>query len=124
MPVVEVPHVPASERLHHARWRTCILRGDEQVRVIRHEDVRVDRAMRTLADVQKYREKALAVRVVDEARGTVVPPLEHMQYVTREHCTQWTWHDPSLHDGVLLSVIEPSHFLSTYKESDPFYQGV
>jgi hypothetical protein len=75
--------------------------------------------MRTLADVQKYREKALAVRVVDEARGAVVPPLEHMQYVTREHCTQWTWHAVTMHYDALGCVIEPPHVRPTSKESDP-----
>jgi hypothetical protein len=118
--IVEVPHVPASERLHHASWRTRVLRGDEQMRVIRHEHVRVDLATRTLADVQKCREKALAVVVVDEARAPVVPPLEHMQYVTRKYDARWTWHDPSLHDDAVLRVIEPSHIRPTFKESDPF----
>jgi hypothetical protein len=75
--------------------------------------------MRALADVQKYREKALAVRVVDEARGAVVPPLEHMQYVTREHCTQWTRHAVTMHYDALGCVIEPPHVRPTSKESDP-----
>ena len=92
MTVVEVPHVPASERLHHASRRPCFPRADEQVRVIRHEHVCVDRATRTLADIQKYGEKAQAVPVVDEAPDAVVSPLEHVKYVTREHCTRRTWH--------------------------------
>jgi hypothetical protein len=42
-----------------------------------------------------------------------------MQYVTREHCTQWTWHAVTMHYDALGCVIEPPHVRPTSKESDP-----
>src|SRR5918995_3706095 len=42
--VVEPPHELAPHRLDHECWAVSILRGDQQVDVVGHKDVRVDRA--------------------------------------------------------------------------------
>ena len=75
VPPVEMADVRSPQRLHHACRRGRVRGGDEQMRVIRHEHIRVDRAARAIAGMEQRRQIVLAILVVDETGGAVVPAL-------------------------------------------------
>lgn len=74
--VVDVSHVSATERLHHACHLATRQRGDQQVHVVGHQHVGVDAAVLAPGDVAQILQIADVVDVGEEARLAVVAALD------------------------------------------------
>ena len=78
------------------------LRSDEQVDVVRHQDVGVDRQADRRRDVPQRRQVALPVGVVDEDRATVVAALDNVVWVASNGEAGKACHGIFLDDGLSL----------------------
>ena len=120
VPIVEMAHVGGPECLHHAGWRARVACGDEQVDVVRHQDVGMNRAACLLARVEKRQQITRAVEVVDKAGAAVVAALNEMKCVARKDDTQGTRHLRLMRRSRIRFATERTHTGPVFKESDPF----
>jgi hypothetical protein len=96
---VEILHVTPAERLHHSRWRLPLASRDEQVYVIRHQDVRVNRAARVSAGATQRVQITRAIDVVDETAAAVVTALDEMKSMAGKDGARWTGHAEKMRSG-------------------------
>ena len=76
--LVEPPHVIAPQRLHHAAQPLGHRGRGQQVHVIVHQYIGVQRDLRRHRRLAQEAEVALAIRVVAKQRGAVVAALEQV----------------------------------------------
>src|SRR5688572_11395708 len=85
MAFIHVLRVLASDHLHHSRGTLVVLRRDEQMEVVRHEDVGVDRALEAAA--HRVEERAKAFEVVRGVEGchAIAAALDDVQRYSGDH---------------------------------------
>ena len=79
MLAIEVLRVSLRHTLHELRRSVLIIRSGEQVDVIRHEDIRMDAAVKPGRQLLEQAEIQLAIRPVHEAWPTVHPAVPDVE---------------------------------------------
>src|SRR5437764_8753189 len=90
--IVEIPNVATPQRLHHATRRVCFRRREQEVYVVRHEDVRVYRASRPLTYVTEQVRVPRSILVAGKARSTIVSTLDEMEGLSGANDSGRSWH--------------------------------
>jgi hypothetical protein len=78
------PHVPPPEVLHHRRDCTGFHGRRQQVNMVAHQDIGMDRAAATARRLCKALQKEPPVDIAEKASRTVVAPLDDMQRNSRK----------------------------------------
>ena len=93
---IERPHVAPPDRLHHARRRAALGRGEQQVHVVGHQDVGMDRATMLQGRFPQFLAIAREIRAVRETGLAIVAALHHMLRDSRQVQSRKACHVASL----------------------------
>ncbi|HWA37268.1 MAG TPA: hypothetical protein VG873_05330 [Burkholderiales bacterium] len=85
IPAIEVGGVALPDAMHESRTRPLAFRRQQQVNVVRHQAVRVDRAFRFRRQASQQRQIDEIVGFRLEAGSAVVSALNDVQRMVRKH---------------------------------------